>query len=125
MTAEVLVGVILGILQSPEFASIVLTAAVAGAGLIGRAVYQFLRRKLTTEQLRILFIIAENAVRAAEQTGLGKTGAEKKAEAIAYAQTLLDAYQIKVNAAQLVAAIEAAVFAELNQLAVPEPEPAA
>lgn len=103
------------ILSSPEFIALLLTVITAVIGFVGKAARDFIGRKVTAEQLRLLLVIAQQAVAVAEQTGLAKTGEEKKAEAIRVAQTYLDAYGIKVNAAQIEAAIEAAVFNELTQ----------
>lgn len=107
--------IILTILASPEFAAFLFTVVVTVGGYIGKLAASFLKSKLSETNLRRLVIIAENAVRVAEQTGLGKTGEEKKAEALRVAQTYLDSFGIKVKAAQLEAAIEAAVFSQLTQ----------
>lgn len=112
--------VITGILNSPEFIALLLTVITAVIGFVGKALRDFIGKKLTAEQLQVLIIIAKQAVAVAEQTGLAKTGEEKKAEAIKVAQTYLDAYGIKVSVAQLEAAIEAAVWNELTQF---EPAP--
>jgi LL-H family phage holin len=108
------------ILNSPEFIALLLTVITAVIGFVGKTLRDFIGRKLTAEQLNLLIIIAKQAVSVAEQTGITKTGEEKKAEAIRVAQTYLDAYGIKVSVAQVEAAIEAAVFSELTKL---EPAP--
>lgn len=116
---------ILNILASPEFATAMLTLFVTVVGgavaFVGKEVRALLRKKLSAEQLQILMKIAEQAVFVAEQTGLDHEAEEKKAEALRIAATYLQAYGIKVSAAQLDAAIEAAVFSHLNQFRV-EPE---
>ncbi len=58
------------------------------------------------------------AVQAAEQSGLAKTGEEKKAFALAQVEAWLSQYGIDIDLAQVDAAIEAAVYAELNQFEV-------
>jgi len=110
------------ILSSPEFMALLLTVITGVIGFVGKTVRDFIGQKVTAEQLRLLLVIAQQAVAVAEQTGLAKTGEEKKAEAIRVAQTYLDAYGIKIDAAQVSAAIEAAVYNELTQFkdAVPE-----
>jgi hypothetical protein len=118
------------ILQSPEFAAFLVSVLVAVATFVGKSLRDLLVRNLTAKQLEMLMTIAVNAIRVAEQLGYDQTGEEKKAEAIRIAQTYLDAYGIKVSAAQLSAAIEAAVFAELTKSRLPavtegEEEPAA
>ena len=109
------------ILGSPEFMAFLFAAITAVIGFVGKSLRDLLSNKITTEQLQLLLVVAKQAVAVAEQTGLAATGAEKKAEAIRVAQTYLDAYGIKVSAAQLEAAIEAAVFSELTKVeAVPD-----
>jgi hypothetical protein len=110
------------ILTSPEFAAFVVTALVTIAGWLGKTLVSFVNKKLTAEQIAVLMKVAAISVAVAEQTGLGKTAEEKKAEAMFVAQTYLDAYGIKVNAEQLSAAIEAAVFNEINKWETPEPD---
>lgn len=110
------------ILSSPEFIALLLTVITAVIGFVGKAARDFIGRKVTAEQLRLLLVIARQAVAVAEQTGLAKTGEEKKAEAIRVAQTYLDAYGIKVSVEQVEAAIEAAVFNELTQFKESVPE---
>lgn len=109
------------IVTSPEFGAFLITVLVAVASFLGKALRDFIVQKAKPEQLRFLMDVATKAVRVAEQTGLSKTGEEKKAEAMAIAQTFLDAYGVKVSAAQLSAAIEAAVFVEIGKIEVPEP----
>ncbi len=57
---------------------------------------------------------ALSAVQAAEQSGLVKTGEEKKAFALAQVEAWLAEFGINIDLKQVDAAIEAAVFAELN-----------
>lgn len=108
------------ILNSPEFVALLITVITAVIGFVGKSARDLIGRKVTAEQLKLLMIIAKQAVAVAEQTGIAKTGAEKKAEAIRVAQVYLDAYGIKIEAAQVASAIEAAVFTELTQF---EPVP--
>ena len=120
---------IASVLQSPEFASalatIFITVVTAVIAFLGKAARDYLSHNLSSAQLNTLLLIAQQAVAVAEQTGATKAAEEKKAEALAIAQTYLDAYGIKVSAAQLDAAIEAAVFNEFNRfkfIAPAEPE---
>lgn len=107
------------LLSSPEFATALLTlfvTVVGGAiGFVAKEVRALLKRKLSTEQMALLLKIAEQAVRVAEQTSIGEIAEEKKAEALRVAGTYLRAYGLNVSDAQLDAAIEAAVFSQLNQ----------
>lgn len=114
---EALNQLLTSIVTSPEFAGFMITVLVAVATFVGKALRDVLVHNLSAKQLEMLMTIAQNAVKVAEQTGLGKTGEEKKAEAVKVAQTYLDAYGIKVDAAQLEAAIEAAVFSEIAPVA--------
>lgn len=108
------------ILSSPEFIGLLIAVITAVVGFVGKSLRDLIGRKVTAEQLQLLMIIAKQAVQVAEQTGLARTGEEKKAEAIRVAQVYLDAYGIKISVAQIAAAIEAAVFSELTKL---EPAP--
>jgi LL-H family phage holin len=108
------------ILSSPEFVGLLIAVITAVIGFVGKSLRDLIGKKVTAEQLQLLMVIAKQAVAVAEQTGIAKTGEEKKAEAIRVAQTYLDAYGIKIDAAQVAAAIEAAVFTELTKL---EPAP--
>lgn len=108
------------ILSSPEFVGLLIAVITAVIGFVGKSLRDLIGRKVTAEQLQLLMIIAKQAVQVAEQTGLAKTGEEKKAEAIRVAQVYLNAYGIKIDVAQVAAAIEAAVFSELNKM---EPAP--
>lgn len=112
---------IFGILASPQFAAFIFTALVAVATWVARQIVALIKRQLTAQQIETLFKVAAIAVTFAEQTGADKTGAEKKAEALRVAQTYLNAYNIKVTATQLNAAIEAAVFSEITKLEPPPP----
>jgi len=108
------------ILSSPEFVALLITVITAVVGFVGKSLRDLIGSKVSAEQLQLLMVIAKQAVAVAEQTGIAKTGAEKKAEAIRVAQVYLDAYGIKIDAARVAAAIEAAVFTELTKL---EPAP--
>lgn len=108
-------------------------AVGTGIGFIAHKVYVLLARKLNAAQLTLLMEVATRAVQYAEQVYVAGNGETKKAAAIEAAQTFLAAYGMKVSAAQLNAAIEAAVYATLTAAkaeaalpAVPaEPAPAA
>lgn len=87
--------------------TMLLTGLLAAALKYGRA---FMLRRLSVEQLRLLTDIATFAVNFAEQTGLDKTGEQKKAEALKVASDFLAKYGLKVTPEQLDAAIEAALY---------------
>lgn len=110
------------ILASPEFSAFILATVVGLAGWVAKSLRALIGEKLTGEQLKTLLLIGENAVKVAEQTGFTATGAEKKAIALKVAQSYLDAYGIKVTAAQLEGAIEAAVYSELSAWKPTEPD---
>ena len=103
------------ILNSGEFQVAILGAVLAFIGWLGKKGRELVNSRITAEQLQTLIRIAQEAVKYAEQTGAAKTGEEKKAQALAVAQTFLDLYGIKASAAQIEAAIEAAVFSEITQ----------
>lgn len=115
--------IVVTILQSSEFAAFVFASLTAIATWLARSTVRLIRSKLNEEQLKVLFRVSEQAVRVVEQTAKNAGSAEKKAKAIEVAQTYLDAYGIKVSAAQLDAAIEAAVFSVITQFEAPVPEP--
>ena len=77
--------------------------------------HKYVLGKLTQEELATLQRIATLAVTAAEQMGLGQTGEAKLALALDFASKQLDVYGIKVSAAQLRAAIEAAVYSSITR----------
>lgn len=112
------------LLASPEFAQLILTiftVTLTGVvAFVGKELKSFLHKKLSAEQLAILMKVAEQAVFVAEQTGIDHAAEEKKMEALRVAEAYLKAYGIKVTAEQLDAAIEAAVFSQLNQFKVEE-----
>jgi LL-H family phage holin len=108
------------ILSSPEFVALLIAVITAVVGFVGKALRDLIGSKVSAEQLQLLMVIAKQAVAVAEQTGIAKTGEEKKAEAIRVAQVYLDAYGIKIDVQRVAAAIEAAVFTELTKL---EPAP--
>jgi hypothetical protein len=69
---------------------------------------------LSADQMKAIQLAVTMAVNFAEQTGLTKTGMEKKNAAIAAAQAYLDKQGIKVDAWLLDKMIEAAVNTELG-----------
>jgi len=88
--------------------------------------YKFLKLKVDTllEELKetkpevfdMLAWLASNAVKFAEQTGLGKLGEEKLELAIEYVQRYLDEYGFdEIDVQQIVDAIEVALFEEINR----------
>lgn len=107
------------ILASPEFTTfligLVTTVLTSVFAFVGTKLRALLDSKLTIQQREILLQVARQAVQVAEQMGVGKLAEEKKAQAEQVASAYLAAYGIKVSAAELDAAIEAAVFTELTQ----------
>ena len=93
----------------------VVLGAIAGAGT---ALRSWLKQNATATQIANIGAIVRWAVLAAEQTGLSKTGAEKKSQAMDFAVSWLEANGIKVNRSTLDlldTAIEAAVKLEFGQ----------
>jgi hypothetical protein len=71
-------------------------------------------KKLSADQMFAIKEAVTMGVNYAEQIGLTKTGAQKKADAIAAAQAYLDKQGIKVDLTLLDAMIESAVKTELG-----------
>jgi hypothetical protein len=122
---------ILNVLASPEFITLVITTLGGFLAFAGKQVFALLSRRMSAADLKLLIDIATRAVLAAEQTCKGQPGCDKKAEALRVAQAFIVAYNMKVGAKQLDAAIEAAVLADLGHNpapavpdgpAAPEPE---
>lgn len=114
-----------GVLASPEFAALALGAFTTAVGtVVGWLGLQFRRhilRRLSAQELALLQQIASIAVAYVEQTAIGRESGAKLQEAIRIANTYLAAYGIQVRAEQLVAIIEAAVYAEATKTELPEP----
>ena len=83
-------------------------------------------KKLSADQMFAIKEAVTMGVNFAEQTGLLKTGEQKKADAIAAAQAYLDKQGVKVDLSLLSAMVESAVKTELywvpvTPVAPPEP----
>jgi hypothetical protein len=83
-------------------------------------------KKLSADQMYAIKEAVSIGVNFAEQTGLTKTGEQKKADAIAAAQAYLDKQGVKVDLSLLDAMVESAVKTELGWdkftlVAPPEP----
>lgn len=108
----------------------ILLTVVTGVGtFVGWAIRNYVLRKKSAAEIGQILQIAGIAVRAAEQLG-GVDGADKLNKATDIAQKYLDAYNIKVSAKQLRAALESAVLTELLKEPSPipvslEPDPTA
>lgn len=105
------------ILTSDAFAAIFLTAfAGAVASAVGAVIY-FIRKRvlkdLDAAELEQLRIIADQAVRFAEQVYKTAGGDVKLAAAMEAADKMLASYGIKVTTAMLRTVIEAAVYTAL------------
>ncbi|HSW43194.1 MAG TPA: phage holin, LLH family [Patescibacteria group bacterium] len=113
MTIPDLLGTILA---SDAFAALVLTTvatvATAVVGWLGYAVRRHVLRRLDADELALLRQIASVAVAYAEQKYKSSDGPARLAAAMSAANTMLAAYGVKVSAEQLLAVIEAAVYAE-------------
>lgn len=115
--------IIRAILGSPEFTVFVLTAfAAITTTIVGWVAVEFRKRiskQLSATDLALLRSIATVAVQYAEQKFKEQDGPAKLAAAIAAANTMLVAYGLNVKIEQLVAIIEAAVFAETINTEIP------
>ena len=114
------IGSVIGsILGSSEFTSLVLVAVTSLVGFVvsfaAWAWRHWVLGKLSADELATLQRIAVLAVTAAEQMGAGQAGEAKLALALDFASKQLDVYGIKVSAAQLRAAIEAAVYSSITR----------
>jgi hypothetical protein len=101
-------------------APVLLTVVTSVGAFLGWAIRNYILRQKSAAEIGQILQIAGIAVRAAEQLG-GVDGAEKLDKATDIAQKYLDAYNIKVSAKQLRAALESAVLTEL--LKEPSPLP--
>lgn len=88
---------------------------VALIGLVAWKLRGWLQLKVDGQHLQVVNWVALMAVQAAEQ--YGGSGEEKKREAVALAEKWLEERGIYLDLNVLDAAIEAAVFAELNHFA--------
>jgi hypothetical protein len=112
--------VIGNILGSSEFTALLLTTITALVGFaVSTAAWawrKYVLRRLSAQELETLQRVADLAVVAAEQMGLGQTGEEKLALALDFASKQLAVYGIAVTPEQLRAAIEAAVYGNITQV---------
>lgn len=90
-----------------------ITLVVALIGLMVWYLRAWLQQRLNAEQLQMVNWVAATAVKAAE--AYGGEAEEKKRTAVGLAQTWLHDHNIKLDLHSLDAAIEAAVFSELNR----------
>lgn len=96
-----------------------ITLVVALIGLLVWYLRQWLQQKLSADQMQMVNLVVATAVRAAEQ--YGGDAEEKKRFAIGAAGTWLSARNIHLDLNDLDAAIEAAVFSELNRFEITPP----
>ena len=108
--------IITTILASDAFAALVLTTvatvATAVIGWLGVAIRRHVLRRLDADELALVRQIATVAVAYAEQKYRTSDGPARLAAAMSAANTMLAAYGVRVSAEQLLAVIEAAVYAE-------------
>lgn len=120
--------IIATILASDAFAALVLTTvatvATAIVGWIGYTIRRHVLRRLDSDELALVRQIATVAVTYAEQKYRTSDGPARLAAAMSAANTMLAAYGVRVSAEQLLAVIEAAVYAEtvhFSGFTAPEP----
>lgn len=118
------------ILASDAFAALVLTTvatvATAVVGWLGYAIRRHVLRRLDADELALVRQIATVAVAYAEQKYRTSDGPARLAAAMSAANTMLAAYGVRVSAEQLLAVIEAAVYAEtvhFSSFTAPAPAP--
>lgn len=92
-----------------------LLAAIPGVAYLARELYLKWRAERTTEQQALLDTWAERAVLMAEQVLGAGWGEEKRQMAIDYVQKKFDARRWKIDVAEIVAAVEAAVFDQFTR----------
>jgi len=112
----------LDIISTPEFGQFVVNLLISFVAilvpLIGTAVRGFVKSNQSNAQFLLVMEVARMAVLAAEQAGLAGVISDKKASAMAAAQTMLADRGLNVDLSALDAAIEAAVAAELKRPAI-------
>lgn len=105
------------ILTSDAFATLLLTAVASAVTAVAGAVIYYVRKRvlkdLDAAELEQLRIIADQAVRFAEQVYKTANGPAKLAAAMEAADKMLVSYGIKVTAKMLRTVIEAAVYTAL------------
>lgn len=113
------------ILASPQFTALVLTAFASGVtGIVAwaaRLIRRYVLRHLDERELALLRQIAVISVDYVEQVYQGADGPTKLAEATRVANAMIASYGLKVSAEQLLAIIEAAVYAEIARAELPTP----
>lgn len=110
--------------NSPELqtaiANILLLVITGVVGAISKAVYTFVKTKTSANQFAILEQVVTSAIRTAEQGAIAGFVTDKKATAFAIVNEGLKNAGIRnLTAAQIDAAIEAAVKYEFNHDVVP------
>lgn len=113
------------VLGSPEFTALLLAAFASGVTAIvawtARFVRRYILRHLDERELALLRQIAVISVDYVEQVYQGADGPTKLAEATRVANAMIASYGLKVSAEQLLAIIEAAVYAEIARAELPTP----
>ncbi len=117
---------LLGIIGSPEFTALLLTTfagvVTAVVGWVGVQFRKRILRELSAADLALLRSIARIAVQYAEQKYRAADGPTKLAAAMAATNTMIASYGLRVTTEQLLAIVEAAVFAETIHASLPAPD---
>ena len=85
---------------------------IGGLGYLARAAVGYLRARVSAEHFTMVEQIASSVVAGVEMTLRGKAGEEKKAAALALVRSECAKRGIVLDEAQIVTAIEAAVYRE-------------
>jgi hypothetical protein len=96
-----------------------ITTVVAFVGLNVRNALTWVKAHTTSTQLQALIDVANMAVTAAEQSGLAVTGAQKKDAALATITSTLATRGLHFDAAAIDAALESAVYNQINYAKLP------
>jgi LL-H family phage holin len=90
--------------------------AIGALGYLARAVINYLKARLDTEQFAMLEALARTAVRSVEQTLKTEEGAAKRIAAMALVRSEALKRGIRLNEDAISAAVEAAVYQERVKL---------
>jgi LL-H family phage holin len=90
--------------------------AIGALGYLARAVINYLKARLDTEQFAMLEALARTAVRSVEQTLKSEEGEAKRIAAMALVRSEAMKRGIKLNEEAISAAVEAAVYQERLKL---------
>jgi LL-H family phage holin len=97
-----------------QFLVAAIPVAFAVLGYIAKQFVAWIKSRTSAEQYALLESLATQAVRAAEQTMKTRPGQEKRAAAVAVVRGALLARGITLDETAVVAAVEAAVYANFG-----------